>query len=166
MPSPSRTTTLPPIETTSDLDLTLLNSSPPTGAELRQATSLINRVVNESNIASPIKCYISRAGAALERTHSENILLRQENVEARALLRVRKERKTGKRVIIKGKFVFNTQEILEVVEKAEVEAAKKKAKKKRTTRKRTPETESEVDEVTEDSPSDFDDDCIIVAARR
>jgi hypothetical protein len=166
MPSPSRTTTPPPIETTSDLDLTLLNSSPPTGTELRQATSLINRVVNESNIASPAKRYISRAGAALERTHSENILLRQENAEARALLRVRKERKTGKRVAIKGKFVFNTQEILEVVEKAEVEAAKKKAKKKRTTRKRTPETESEVDEVTEDSPSDFDDDCIIVAARR
>jgi hypothetical protein len=166
MPSLSRTTTPPPIETTSDLDLTLLNSSPPTGTELRQATSLINRVVNESNIASPAKRYISRAGAALERTHSENILLRQENAEARALLRVRKERKTGKRVAIKGKFVFNTQEILEVVEKAEVEAAKKKAKKKRTTRKRTPETESEVDEVTEDSPSDFDDDCIIVAARR
>jgi hypothetical protein len=166
MPSPSRTITLPPIETTSDLDLTLLNSSPLTGTELRQATSLINKVVNESNIAPPAKRYISRAGAALERTHSENILLQRENAEARALLRVRKECKTGKRVAIKGKFVFNTQEILEVVEKAEVEAAKKKAKKKRTVGSRTPEIKSEVDEALEDSPSDFDDDCIIVAARR
>jgi hypothetical protein len=166
MPSPSRTTTPPPIETTSDLDLTLLDSSPPTGTELRQATSLINRVVNESNIASPAKRYISRAGAALERTHSENILLRQENAEARALLRVRKERKTGKRVAIKGKFVFNTQEILKVVEKAEAEAAKKKAKNKRTVESRTPEIEPEVEEVTKDTYSDSDDDCIIVAARR
>jgi hypothetical protein len=166
MPSPSLTTTPPPIETTSDLDLTLLNSSPPTGTELRQATSLINKVVNESNIASPAKRYISRAGAALERTHSENLLLRKENAEARTLLRVRKERKTGKRVAIKGKFVFNTQEILEVVEKAEAEAAKKKAKKKRTVGSRTSEIESEVDEAPEDSSSDSDGDCIIVAARR
>jgi hypothetical protein len=165
MPSSSRTTTPPPIETTSDLDLTLLNSSPPTGTELRQATSLINKVVNESNIASPAKRYISRARAALERTYSENLLLRKENAEARTLLRVRKECKTGKRVAIKGKFVFNTQEILEVVEKAEAEAAKK-AKKKRTVGSRTSEIESEVDEAPEDSSSDSDDDCIIVAARR
>jgi hypothetical protein len=89
--------------------------------------------VNESNNASPAKRYISRARAALERTHSKNKILRKENAEAQALLRVRKERKTEKRVaIIKGKFVFNKQEILEVVEKAEVEAAKKKAKAKRT----------------------------------
>jgi hypothetical protein len=53
-----------------------------------------------------------------------------------------------------------------VVEKAEVEVAKKKAKKKRTIGSRTPEIESEVDEALEDSPSDFSDDCIIVAARR
>jgi hypothetical protein len=136
------------------------------GTELRQATSLINKVVNESNIASPAKRYISRAGAALERTHSENLLLRKENAEARTLLRVRKERKTGKRVAIKGKFVFNTQEILEVVEKAEAEAAKKKAKKKRTVGSRTSEIESEVDEAPENSSSNSDDDCIIVAARR
>jgi hypothetical protein len=81
-------------------------------------------------------------------------------------LRVRKERKIGKRVAIKGKSVFNTQEILETVEKAEVEAVKKKAKKKRTVGSRNPEIESEVDEALEDSSSDFDDDCIIVAARR
>ena len=92
--------------------------------------------------------------------------MRRENAEARALLRVRKERRTGKRVTIKGKFVFNTWEILEVVEKAEVEVAKKKAKKKRTVGSRTPEIESEVDEALEDSPSDFDDDYIIIAARR
>jgi hypothetical protein len=144
-----------PIETTSDLDLTLLNSSPPTGTELWQATSLINKVVNESNIASPTKYYISRAGAALERTHSKNILSRRENAEARVLLRVCKERKTGKLIAIKSKFVFNTQEILEVVEKAEAEAAKKKAKMKQTIGSRTPEIESKVDEALGDSPSDL-----------
>jgi hypothetical protein len=53
-----------------------------------------------------------------------------------------------------------------VVEKAEVEAVKKKVKKKQTVGSRTPEIKSEVDEALEDGPSNFDDDCIIVAARR
>jgi hypothetical protein len=58
------------------------------------------------------------------------------------------------------------QEILEVVEKAEAEAAKKKVRKKRTVGSRTSEIKSEVDEAPEDSSSDSDDDCIIMAARR
>jgi hypothetical protein len=53
-----------------------------------------------------------------------------------------------------------------VVEKAEAEVAKKKAKNKRTVESRTLEIELEVEEVTEDTYSDSDDDCIIVAARR
>jgi hypothetical protein len=44
------------------------------------------------------------------------------------------ERKKGKRVAVKGKFVSNTKEILEVVEKAEVDASKGKSKERRTTR--------------------------------
>jgi hypothetical protein len=43
---------------------------------------------------------------ALERTTLEKALLRKENAEYRELLRVRRERRKGKRVAIKGKFVF------------------------------------------------------------
>jgi hypothetical protein len=38
--------------------------------------------------------------------------------------------KKGKRVAVKGKFVFNTKEILELVEEAEAEASKGKSKKR------------------------------------
>jgi hypothetical protein len=69
-------------------------------------------------------------GSAFERTTSENALLRREVNEARELLRVRKERKKGKRVAIKGKFVFNTQEILGLVKEAEAEALKRNTKKR------------------------------------
>jgi hypothetical protein len=82
---------------------------------------LVNRIVYSSNIETPIKRYIERLEVAFERTTSENTLLRKELTEARELLRVRKECKKGKRVAVKGKFVFNTKEILELVEKAEVE---------------------------------------------
>jgi hypothetical protein len=36
----------------------------------------------------------------------------------------------GKHIAVKGKFVFNTQEILEIVEKAEAETSKRKTKKR------------------------------------
>jgi hypothetical protein len=166
MPTPTPRATPPPITTPNDLDRSLLDSSPPAGTELREATSLVNSIVRSSNLETPVKRYIERSGTFLEKTTSENTLLRKELTEARELLRVRKERKKGKRVAVKGKFVFNTQEILELVEKAEVEASKGKAKKKRMTRATTPEIEDEEEEDIENSIYESESDCIIVASTR
>jgi hypothetical protein len=156
----------PPITTSNDLNRSLLDSSPPEGTELREATSLVNRIVRSSTLETPVKRYIERSGAAFERTISENALLRKENAEYRELSRVRKERKKGKRVAIKGKFVFNTQEILEVVEKAEAEVSKRKIKKRRTMRVTTPEIEEEEEEDIEEDTSESESDCIIVASSK
>jgi hypothetical protein len=71
-----------------------------------------------------MKRYIERSGAAFAITISEIGLLRKENAEFRELLQARKERKKGKRVAVRGKSVFNTKEILDLVEEAEVEASK------------------------------------------
>jgi hypothetical protein len=166
MPTSTPPTTLPPITTPNDLDRSLLDSSPPEGTELRQATSLVNTIVRSSTLETPVKRYIERAGAAFERTTSEVALLRKENTEFRELLRIRKERKNGKRVAIKGKFVFNTKEMLELVEKAEAEASKRKSKKRRTTRAITPEIEEEEEEDIENSIYESESDCIIVASSR
>ena len=166
MPTPTPWVTLPPITTPNDLDRSLLASSPLEGTELREATSLVNSIVRSSTLGTPVKQYIERSGAAFERTTSENALLRKENTEFRELLRVRKERKKGKRVAIKGKFVFNTKEILELVEEAEVEASKRKSKKRRTTRATTPEIEDEGEEGIEESIYESESDCIIVASSR
>jgi hypothetical protein len=87
-------------------------------------------IVCSSTLETPIKQYIEQLGVAFERTTSENALLQKENAEYRELLQVRKERKNRKRVAIKGKFVFNMQEILKVVEKAEAEVSKRKTKKR------------------------------------
>ena len=45
------------------------------------------------------------------------------------LLRTRKVRKTGKRVALKGRFVFSTKEVLEIARQAEEESRGKKSKK-------------------------------------
>jgi hypothetical protein len=108
MPTSTPPTTPPPITTLNDLDRSLLDSLLLEGTELREATSLVNRIVRSSTLKTPIKQYIKRSGAAFERTTSENALLQKENAKYRELLRIRRERKKGKRVAIKGKFVFNT----------------------------------------------------------
>jgi hypothetical protein len=128
--------------------------------------SLVNRIIRSSNIETPIKQYIKRSGVAFERTTSENTLLRKELTEARELLQVRKERKKGKRVAIKGKFVFNTKEILELIEEAGAEASKGKSKKRRTTRAITPEIEDEEEEYIDKDIYESEGDCIIVASSR
>jgi hypothetical protein len=138
----------------------------PEGTELREATSLVNTIVRSSTLETPVKRYIERSGAAFERATSKVAILRKENTELRELLRIRKERKKGKRVAIKGKFVFNTQEILELVEEAEAEASERKLKKKRTTKATTPEIESEEEEDIEEDISESGSDCIIVASSR
>jgi hypothetical protein len=108
MPISTSPTTLPPITTPNDLDRSLLDSSPSEDTELQQATSLVNSIVRSSTLETFVKRYIELSESALERTTSEVALLRKENAEYRELLRVRKERKKGKHVAIKGKFVFNT----------------------------------------------------------
>jgi hypothetical protein len=166
MPTSTPHTTPPPITTPNDLDRSLLDSSPPEGTELQQATSLVNTIIRSSTLETPVKRYIERSGSALERTTSENALLRKENAEYRELLRVRRERRKGKRVAVKGKFVFNTQEILEIVEKAEAEASKRKTKKRRTAKAMTLEIEEEEEEDIEEDISESESDCIIVASSR
>jgi hypothetical protein len=126
----------------------------------------VNSIVRSSTLETPVKRYIERSGVAFERTTSENALLRKEITEYKELLRVRKERKKGKRVAIKGKFVFNTKEILELVEEAEAEASKGKSKKGRTTKAITLEIEDEEEEGIEENISESESDCIIVASRR
>jgi hypothetical protein len=129
MPTSTHPTTPPPITTPNDLDRSLLDSSPPEGTEIREAMSLVNTIVRSSTLETPVKRYIERSGAAPERTSAEIALLRKEVNEARELLRIRRERKNGKRVAIAGKSVFDKKEILELVEEAENKVSKGKAKK-------------------------------------
>ena len=65
-----------------------------------------------------------------------------------------------------GKFVFNTKEILELVEEAEAEASKGKSKKGKTAKAITLEIEDEQEEGDEENISESESDCIIVASRR
>ncbi|KYG41592.1 hypothetical protein M433DRAFT_158849, partial [Acidomyces richmondensis BFW] len=90
-PLDTRTTT-----NSDSLDLSLLNSSPLDSTNLRQANSMLN---------SALQTRITRT---FETTQSELVTVRKELTNIRELLRTRKARKIGKRVALKGRFMFST----------------------------------------------------------
>ena len=149
------------------LETTLLASSPPPETDIRKANEeLLETVRKATNLPSPAKRYIARLTSSFEKSNTERTLLRNENTEIRDLLRYRKERIKGKRVAIKGKFVFNTREILEVVEKAEAEASTRRSKKRRRRKSITPEIEEEEEEVFEILSEESEGENIFVASRK
>jgi len=161
-PSPPRTPPDP-----ASLDLTLLDSSPPDGTELRQATALFNSELKKPGaLISPAKRFGERMTRILQTTQSENAMLRRELAEAQALLRSRKRRTTGKRVALQGKFVFSTQEVLEIAKQAELDSAAKRGRKRTRTAAIDLEFSAGEDEVLEAVPIDSESDCIIVAGSR
>jgi hypothetical protein len=114
-PSPVVEPSTPP--TQPDLDLSLLDSSPPDGTELQQANLLLNSTIKAGEmLSSEAKRYIERLTSSFETTHSELMLSRRQNEEYKALLATRKKRTKGKRIALQGKFVFSTAEVLEIAQ--------------------------------------------------
>ena len=60
-------------------------------------------------------------------THNKLITARKQISEQQKLLDTPKKRKRGKRVALKGKFVFTTEEVLEIAQTAEAETAARSA---------------------------------------
>ena len=166
--TPQAPSSIPHQEPTSHyLDSSLLDSSPPEGTELRQANALLCQELDKGGaLITPAKRYTKRMTLALETTQSENVLLRKQLADTQALLRKRKERKKGKRVALKGRFVFSTQEVLDIAKAAEAETANKKGKNKASKKAEPVLNEESDDEMVAIGDEDSDSDCIIVAAAR
>ena len=86
------------------MDLVALNSSPPSGTQLRDS----NRVFNESIstlLSTPTRSYAKRMTTLVEKQTIKVILLERELNEARELAQKRKKR-TGKRIKLEGEFIY------------------------------------------------------------
>lgn len=103
---------------------------------------------------------------ALETTQSELVTIRKELSEQRELLQSRKIRKSGKRVKLKSKFVFSTQEVLKIAKEAEEATAAKKGRPRPQKRAISVEIEDDEESVLENGSEDSDSDCIVVAASK
>ncbi|KYG40429.1 hypothetical protein M433DRAFT_160430, partial [Acidomyces richmondensis BFW] len=139
----------------------------PDGTELHEANALLHSELDkEQPLLIPAKRYIKRITRALETAQSKVTLLRKRLTDAKSLLQARKQRKKGKRIALKGKFVFSTQEVLDIAKQAKLEAAQKKPKKKVKEGAKAIIIDNNKEEDIEIVFSDSDSDCIVVAATR
>ena len=83
----------------------------------------------------------------------------------REILQTQKSQTTGKRVGLKGKFVFSTQEVLEIASKAKEATAAKALHKQHCTKPIATEVAEQETELLENVSSDSDSDCIVVLQR-
>jgi hypothetical protein len=163
--TPNRTTDTPRTPTkTPDLDTALLCSSPPDGTELRRANTVLrNELAKPGELSSTTKRYIERMTHALEMAQSENVTLRKELMAQERLLRSRQNRRKGKRVALKGKFVLSTNEVLEIARETEANAARKKRRQQQRSRSVSIEVSEDGHDMLEKISSDSESDCIVVA---
>ena len=100
-----------------------------------------------------------------ERLKAENSILRRENTELKQLFNKRKERMSGKRLILKGKVIVSTEEVHRKLAEAEMATKGKKNKQGKSTARRVPtRTEMYDEDVDNDSEAEEPQigDCIVV----
>ena len=150
-----------------DLDASLLEGFPPDGTELREASAVFNSAVEASqDLPSSAKRFSEGLTRSFETTHAENTALRKQLEEAQQLLNAPEARMNDKRVALKGKFVFSTEEVLEVARQAEAALSAKKPRGRPPKRPIAAVIEEEDDQILEESDKASEHDCIVVAARR
>jgi hypothetical protein len=151
--------------TTSVSDTALLCSSPPDDTELRRAdTVLRNELARPGELSSTTKRYIERMTCALEMAQSENVTFRKELKAQEELLHTRQNRRNGKRVALKGKFVLSTDEVLKIAREAEADSARKKRRQSQRSHSASIRVSDDELGTLEKTISDSDSDCIVVAA--
>ena len=91
------------------------------------------------------------------------MILRKRLANAETLLRARQQRKNGKRIKLKDKYVFSTQEVLDIAKEAEVQASHKKSRRQSRKLVDTMKIDSDEEEVFDDGSSEYESDCIVVA---
>lgn len=115
---------------------TLLTSSPPDALILHSTNVSLNTEIKTTNASTPIRNHIRRLSGIAEQLHADNIILKRENTELMEVVNARKERASGKRIILKGVRFVTTEYLYQELEKSETESKEKKKKGSQKKRKR------------------------------
>ena len=99
-------------------------------------------------------------------TYSTVTTIRKKLKQKNELLNTRKKRKRGKRVAIKGKFVFITKEVLKVVQNTETAVTVKNTRKRPRQRFIEHYIDKEEDEVSESETNNSESDCIVIKSSK
>ena len=120
-------------------DEVFANSSIPDATILREANELLNSTINNRTIiTTPVRQYIQKLIAGTEQLLAQTIVHQHGANNLRSIIKKRKTRMKGKRVVLKGHFYVFTQELLN----AEKET-KRRARKRAETKGKTDSYETE-----------------------
>ena len=92
--------------------------------------------------------------------------MRKELKQQRKLFETRKKCSKNKRIALQGKFVFMTEEVLQIAKKTKSVSATKSAQKWPRKRPIQAVLDNEEEEMLDNNSNGSDSDCIIVATRR
>ena len=149
------------------MNFSLFDSFFPNGTQLRNANQTFKFILQKStDLLSPVKHYGERIIYTYEMAHNNITTMREELKQKDDLLNAHKKCKTGKRIVIKKKFVFTTEEILQLMKKAEAENAIKKMRKKPRKHPIQEVLEDNEDETLENEDNSSDFDCIVLRPRK
>jgi hypothetical protein len=157
LPDPHDISTPAPLTTLDNLTPFLDFSSPPDPSTLHSKNKAFLSSLASTNVEIQFKTHMRRLSGISERLQTEVTILQKELKEVKEIHAKRKERASGKRLILKGKVVVSTEEVYKALEEAEKATASKKAKKGTNGRKgRKRKVVSESEEETS-SLGDLDD---------
>jgi hypothetical protein len=123
----------------------LISSSPPDATTLRSTNQSFTEALDNNILTTPVRKHGEKLSKISEYLMADNVLLRQEMAELKGLVGKRTERASGKRVVLKGKFIVSTEEVYEGLRQAE-EKTKKKTMKRRQKQLRQSTDEAEIEE--------------------
>jgi hypothetical protein len=136
--------------TTTNLDLSLLLSSPPEAIELSRSNKRFSESLRECpDVVSPVRRYADRMVRMCETQNATIHLMAKQLAEKDELLKKRKKAKKGKRVRLEGVSIYTTADILRIAREEEAATEARRRTKRRRVEK-TPELSTE----EEDDDSD------------
>lgn len=139
---------------TTNLDLSLLLSSPPEAVELSKFNKRFSESLRECpDIISPVRRYAERMVRMCETQNATIAIQAKELAEKDELLKKRKKPSRGKRVQLDGVSIYTTAEVLRITREAEAATVARK-RTKRQPKEKMPESSTE--EEDEDSDDSFD----------
>jgi DDE superfamily endonuclease len=127
VPDPAKSTST--TDTLKSFDI-LLNNAPINANALHSANTALNDLVRlKQSLHTPARKFIPRLATTAEWLLAENAILKLELKKCQDMLGARNAREKGKWLVLKGKIVISTEEILKAIEEAEEATAAKKQKK-------------------------------------
>jgi hypothetical protein len=143
--------------TTTNLEISLLLSSPPEAVELSSSNKRFSESLRECpDFVSPVRRYADRMIRMCETQNATMAIMAKQLAEKDELLKKRKKAKRGKRVLFGGISIYTTANVLRVAREAEAATAARKR-----TKRRRKKITLEIDTEKEDKDSDNSFDILI-----